>query len=331
MSVVELSQARVDTSTPVLRVRGLAKQYKVGKQMLQAFSDIDFDIQGGQCLALVGESGCGKSSIAMSILRLVEPDQGEVRFEGQELGQLSNAKMQHLRQKYGIVFQNPYSTLNPRMNVLQLVDEPLRTHSRLTKPERRVKVIATLRDVGMDETMLERMPHELSGGQRQRIGIARALILDPRLIVLDEPTAALDVSVQATVINLLKDLREKRGLSYLFITHNLGLVERIADQVLVMYLGRIVESGPVRQVFGQPRHPYTRALIASIPSLDPARRGKLQPLQGEVPSPLNKPSGCAFQGRCQRVQENCRSQLPQLEATRSLDEHRVACHFPVEE
>ncbi|UIP26735.1 ABC transporter ATP-binding protein [Photobacterium sp. TLY01] len=326
-------------TAPLLSVRGLGKQYWVGKQPLQAFSEVNFDIHRGQCVALVGESGCGKSSVAMSVLHLIEPDQGTVIFDGMDLAKVDRKSMKSLRQRFSIVFQNPYSSLNPRLNVFQLIEEPLKTHFRLSKAERRERVLAVMADVGLDALMLLRMPHELSGGQRQRVGIARALILDPDLLVLDEPTAALDVSVQATVVNLLNRLRLQRNLSYLFITHNLGLVERIADHVLVMYLGQMIESGPVGQVFGQPKHHYTRALLDSIPSLDPAKRDSLQPLQGEIPSPMNKPAGCLFHTRCPNGNELCQQKQPVIDARNDepgddeheQSQHRVACHFPIGE
>lgn len=340
-------QRLADETAPLLSVRGLGKQYWVGKQPLQAFSDVDFDIRRGQCVALVGESGCGKSSVAMSVLHLIEPDQGTVIFDGMNLSRVDRKSMKSLRQRFSIVFQNPYSSLNPRLNIFQLIEEPLKTHFRLSKAQRRERVLAVMADVGLDELMLARMPHELSGGQRQRVGIARALILEPDLLVLDEPTAALDVSVQATVVNLLNKLRAQRKLSYLFITHNLGLVERIADHVLVMYLGQIIESGPVRQVFGQPKHHYTRALLDSIPSLDPAKRDSLQPLQGEIPSPLNKPEGCLFHTRCRNVNTLCQQKQPVIHDSgnpsscdqlsrgepdsNDNDRHKVACHFPIGE
>lgn len=329
MSVLNMNNNQ--QGTPLLKVRNLSKRYAVGKRWLQAFSDINFDIKKGQCLALVGESGCGKSSIAMSVLRLVDPDMGDIEFSGTNIGELKHDQLQALRKRYGIVFQNPYSALNPRMNVFKLVEEPLVTHFSLSKSDRKMKVIEALQAVGMDENMLKRMPHELSGGQRQRIGIARALVLDPQLLVLDEPTAALDVSVQATVVNLLNELRETRGLSYLFITHDLGLVERIADQVLVMYLGKIVESGPVDLVFSSPEHHYSKALLASIPSIDPNKREQLKALQGEVPSPLNRPPGCSFHGRCSAAQAICSHTIPLLQADLPLDSHRVACHYPNKE
>lgn len=323
----------------VLQVNDLAKAYAVGGKKLQAFQNIDFSIQSGECVALVGESGCGKSSIAMTLMKLVEADHGSIVFMGQDISALKGRALKPIRQKCGIVFQNPYSTLNPRLSVYKLLEEPLLTHTKLNKRERQAKVAQMLETVGLASSMAQRMPHELSGGQRQRIGIARALMLDPELIILDEPTAALDVSVQATIINLLTKLKAERGLSYLFITHDLGLVERIADRVLVMYLGEIVESGPVPDVFHRTQHPYTRALLDSIPLLDPGKRDHLQALNGEVPSAMNKPHGCAFQSRCQYKSETCTSQSPQLsENTAKVNEpssevllasHQSACFHPL--
>ncbi len=311
---------------PLLKVTDLAKSYSVGQQTLQAFQHINFDIQPGECVALVGESGCGKSSIAMTILKLIDADCGHIHFCGQDISVLKGRQLKQLRKEYSIVFQNPYSTLNPRLSVQKLLEEPLLTHTKLSKLERLDKVLEMLTTVGLNENMLNRMPHELSGGQRQRIGIARALMLDPKLIILDEPTAALDVSVQATIVNLLNQLKQERGLSYLFITHDLGLVERIADRVLVMYLGEIVEAGPVGDVFHQTQHPYTQALLNSIPSLDPTQRDRLQALSGEVPSALNRPHGCAFQSRCQRLSEKCQKAFPRIEQERP---HESACFYPL--
>ncbi|MGF1718484.1 ABC transporter ATP-binding protein [Vibrio kyushuensis] len=312
------------SASPTLKVDGLSKRYLVEGKPLQAFSDVEFTIKKGRCLALVGESGCGKSSIAMSVLHLIKPDSGRVEFDGVNLDTLTDSEMKTLRQHYGIVFQNPYSCLNPRLSVYKLVEEPLTTHYKLSKADRQAKVLDALSAVGLNEQMSKRMPHELSGGQRQRVGIARALALKPKLLILDEPTAALDVSVQATVINLLNQLRKERQLSYLFITHDLALVEKVADEVLVMYLGKIVESGPVEQVFRQPKHHYTQALIASIPSIDPTKRHTLKALKGEIPSPFNKPKGCYFHQRCPEAQEHCTTSSPLL--TRNC--HSVACHFP---
>ncbi|MGF1695750.1 ABC transporter ATP-binding protein [Vibrio lamellibrachiae] len=321
---MKTTSAHSQSTPPILKVRHLSKRYLIEGKALQAFSDVEFDIEKGRCLALVGESGCGKSSIAMSVLHLIQPDSGSVEFDGVNLSTLTDSEMKTLRQHYGIVFQNPYSCLNPRMSVYKLIEEPLTTHFNYNKAERESRVFEALQAVGLDEQMRKRMPHELSGGQRQRVGIARALVLKPKLLILDEPTAALDVSVQATVINLLNQLREERQLSYLFITHDLALVEKVADEVLVMYLGKIVESGPVEQVFRQPKHHYTQALLASIPSIDPTKRHTLKALKGEIPSPFNKPKGCYFHQRCPEAQENCTTSSPLL----TQNCHSVACHFP---
>jgi oligopeptide/dipeptide ABC transporter ATP-binding protein len=288
---------------------------------------VSFEVDVGETVALVGESGCGKSTVALTLLRLIAHDGGRVRFEGVDVDTLGAKDEQALRRKLSIVFQNPYSSLDPRMRVRDIVGEPVKTAFRLRREELLARVQRHLEDVGLGPEHLHRFPHEFSGGQRQRIAIARALALEPKLLILDEPTAALDVSVQAQVLNLLRDLQRRLGLSYLLISHNLATVECIADRVLVMYFGRIVESGAIAQIFRAPRHPYTRALLDSVPSVDAAGRGRLKPLEGDLPSPLSPPPGCAFAPRCSRAEAGCRSEPPRLE--RGGDGRAVACYHPI--
>lgn len=297
---------------PLLEVRHLKKTFATRHGPVCAVDDVSFSIDSGQTLALVGESGCGKSTVALTLLRLCAADGGTVMFENQDVDQLSSAAQRRVRQRLSIVFQNPYSSLNPKMRIVDIVGEPLRTAYGLRGRRLGEKIESLLSDVGLGPEHLRRFPHEFSGGQRQRIAIARSIALEPRLLVLDEPTAALDVSVQAQVLNLLRTLQLRLGLSYLFISHNLATVEYIADQVLVMYMGRIVEGGQVSEVFHRPRHPYTQALLDSIPSIDPARRGQLKSLRGDVASALKLPQGCAFNPRCDHTIESCRKHRPIL-------------------
>jgi oligopeptide/dipeptide ABC transporter ATP-binding protein len=311
----------------LLEVNNLSKTYATRKGAIRAVDDVSFAIGEGQTLALVGESGCGKSTVALALLRLIDHDAGEVYFDNRNIDNMSAADKQLLRQKLTILFQNPYSSLNPKMRVIDIVGEPLKTAFGLRGEVLRQRVVQHLYDVGLGSEHLRRYPHEFSGGQRQRIAIARALALEPSLLILDEPTAALDVSVQAQVLNLLRSLQKKHGLSYLFISHNLATVEYLAGQVLVMYLGRIVEAGPVSEVFGSPRHPYTRALLDSIPSTDPSRRDRLKILAGDVPSPLAVPPGCAFVPRCAYATDRCRGERPAL--AESQDRVSVSCYHPL--
>jgi peptide/nickel transport system ATP-binding protein/oligopeptide transport system ATP-binding protein len=313
----------------ILSVRDLAKHYASRHGPVRAVDGVSFTIAAGETLALVGESGCGKSTIALSLVRLIEPDGGEIRFDGITIERGDRAAVRTLRQDLGIVFQNPYSSLNPKMKIRDIVGEPLQTVLGLRGRELSERVEGHLRQVGLGMEHLNRYPHEFSGGQRQRIAIARAIALEPRLLVLDEPTAALDVSIQAQVLNLLIDLQQQLGLAYIFISHNLATVDYIARRVMVMYLGRIVESGPVGDVFAAPRHPYTRALIDSIPSLDPRRRKPLQPLAGDVPSPVNLPPGCAFEPRCENRTGRCATERPELVPT--ARGRGLACFNPLNE
>jgi len=312
---------------PLLEVRELRKTWPSRQGPVQAVRGVGFEVGTGETVALVGESGCGKSTVAMSLLRLVEPDAGQILFAGEDLAVIGEKRRHALRRQLSIVFQNPYSSLNPRMKVRAIVAEPLRTVFGLRGTALTQRIVTALEQVGLTREHMGRYPHEFSGGQRQRIAIARALALEPRLLVLDEPTAALDVSVQAQVLNLLQDLQARLGLSYLLITHDLAVVEVMAERVLVMYLGRIVEAGPVADVFAHPRHPYTRSLLDSIPSLDPASRDALRPPSGEVPSPLDLPTGCSFAPRCPHASETCRARDPILEGP--PQEQLVACFHPL--
>jgi oligopeptide/dipeptide ABC transporter ATP-binding protein len=312
----------------ILQVRHLRKHYPTRHGPVQAVDDVSFDVPTGRTVALVGESGCGKSTVALALLRLIVPDAGSVRFEDVDFNRVGEAQRHRLRRRISIVFQNPYSSLNPKMRVRDIVGEPLKTAFGLRGGVLSERVVRHLEEVGLGSEHMKRYPHEFSGGQRQRIAIARALALEPRLLVLDEPTAALDVSVQAQVLNLLRRLQTRLGLSYLFISHNLAVVEYVADDVLVMYLGRIVEVGAVREVFRRPWHPYTRALLDSIPVADPSLRERLHTLPGEVPSPLRRPRGCAFAPRCAHAREDCRQMPPALQPRD--DRRRVACFHPLD-
>ncbi|KAA2211872.1 ABC transporter ATP-binding protein [Teichococcus oryzae] len=317
----------------LLEVEGLARHYPVKKGVLvqrqigtvRAVDGVSFSVKRGETLALVGESGCGKSTTARLVLRLIEPSAGTIRFDGQDVTHAGGAAMRALRRRMQIVFQDPYASLNPRLTVGDAIAEPMQVHGIGDADARRAKVQELLRLVGLAAFHAERYPHEFSGGQRQRIGIARALSVEPDLVVCDEPVSALDVSIQAQVVNLMKDLQARLGLSYLFIAHDLSVVKHMADRVAVMYLGQIMEIGDKRSLFRDPRHPYTRALLAAIPHPDPARRGKVTPLGGDVPSPMNIPPGCRFHTRCPFAQDRCRSEAPELRAVGS--NHAAACHF----
>jgi len=311
----------------LLSVENLTKRFATRHGVVRAVEDVSFTVAAGETVALVGESGCGKTTVALSLLRLIRPDSGRVQFEGAELEGTGDRREMRWRQRLSIVFQNPYSSLDPRMRIREIVGEPLVTAYRLKGRTLTEKVLGHLSEVGLGPEHLTRFPHEYSGGLRQPIAIARSLALEPKLLILDEPTAALDVSVQAQVLNLLQELQNRRGLSYLFISHNLATVESVADRVLVMYLGRVVEQGPVDQVFAAPHHPYTRALLDSVPSIDPRRRGRLRPVTGEVPSALSPPPGCPFAPRCALAAEDCRASPPRLMSAGPTRAH--ACLHPL--
>ena len=316
---------------------GLAKHFAVkrsggrGKATVYAVDGVDLAIAPGECLALVGESGCGKSTLASLVSLLEEPSAGDVRFEGAPICADRRSKLR-FRRDVQIVLQDPFASLNPRMTIEDILSEPFEIHGDLApRAEWRGRVTSLLKLVGLGTEHLERYPHEFSGGQRQRISIARALAVEPRMLVLDEPLSALDVSVQAQIVTLLKDLQARLGLSYLFISHDLAVVRSMADRVAVMYLGRIVEEGPTERVYGTPSHPYTRALLSSSPIPDPETRETRQRIQltGEVPSPIDPPSGCPFRTRCWRAVEACSTVRPELESRPAPDGgHRVACFRP---
>jgi oligopeptide/dipeptide ABC transporter ATP-binding protein len=309
----------------LVQVRNLVKHFPVenSDDVVQAIDDVSFDIFAGETLGLVGESGCGKSTVGRCILRLYEPTRGEVLFEGKNIIGMPNREMQKLRREMQIIFQDPYASLNPRLSILSIVSEPLKIHGIGNKNERRDRVADLMKKVGLDPNYMTRYPHEFSGGQRQRIGIARALALNPKLIIADEPVSALDVSVQAQVVNLLQDLQAEFGLTYLFISHGLAVVEHISQRVAVMYLGKIVEIADSRELYENPLMPYTKALLSAIPIPDPKQKRERIVLQGDVPTPINPPSGCRFRTRCPWAIEECAQVVPELREIRK--NHFAAC------
>ncbi len=317
--------------TALLEIRGLAKHYDIRlgafgekQALVRALDDFTADIIEGETLSLVGESGCGKSTTGFAILNLQRPSGGSVRYKGQEIAGLNEDAMRPLRRDLQIVFQDPYSTLNPRMTIGEALAEPIRFHKLAPKSEIPARVARLLEDVGMTPRFANRYPHELSGGQRQRVAIARALACQPRFIVCDEAISALDVSVQAQILNLLLDLQDKYGLTYLFIAHDLAVVRHISDRVGVMYLGRLAELAPSSALFAQPLHPYTRALLSAVPEPNPRAPRNRQRLVGEVPSPLNPPTGCRFHPRCPLARDLCKTAIPDWREVAAG--HHVACH-----
>jgi peptide/nickel transport system ATP-binding protein len=317
---------------PLLEVEGLAKHFETkarglggGRLLLKAVDGVSFTLARGETLCLVGESGCGKSTVGKMILRLIEPTAGTVRIGGAEITHAKGAALRALRRRVQMIFQDPFASLNPRLRAETIVVEPLENYGLLSAKERKEKVADLFARVGLRPEAGEKYPFEFSGGQRQRLGIARALALSPDLIVADEPVSALDVSVQAQVLNLLVDLREALGLAYLFISHDLGVVEHIAHRVAVMYLGRIVEIGDKATIFSGARHPYTQALMAAAPVADPRAKRERSVIEGDVPSPLDPPKGCPFHPRCPHAMARCREEKPQL--TRRAEGHLAACHL----
>ena len=326
-------------SEPILQVRDLVKHFPITRGVLfqrtighvRAVDGVSFDLNKGETLGIVGESGCGKSTLAQVLMRLEKPTSGSATFEGRDMFAMKGPELRKLRRDMQIVLQDPYTSLNPRRTVGDIVGEPFEIHPEVApKGERRRRVQELLDVVGLNPEHIHRYPHQFSGGQRQRIGIARALALKPKVIVCDEPVSALDVSIQAQVMNLLGELQQEFGLSYVFIAHDLGVVRHLSDRVGVMYLGRMVEVGTGEQIYQHPQHPYTQALLSSVPVPDPALRGKREVirLSGDVPSPADPPSGCRFRTRCWKAQDRCAEEAPALEVR--LGEHPAACHFAEE-
>lgn len=323
--------ARFMPST-LLKVEKLKKSFDIPgnmfekKKTLKAVNDVSFAITEGKTFSLVGESGCGKSTTGRLISRLLQPNQGEIWIDGEEISKKKESQLKTMRQKVQMIFQDPYASLNPRMKVRDIIAEPLVIHTKLSKKEQQKLVSEMLEVVGLNEYHADRYAHEFSGGQRQRIGIARALIMKPRLIIADEPVSALDVSIQSQILNLLKDLQSEYNLTYLFISHDLSVVEHISDYIGVMYLGTIVESGPKENIFSNPQHPYTKALLSSVPIPDPKLRRERIILKGDLPSPVNPPKGCRFHTRCPVVTEMCKTIEPVMKKGLT-DDHFVSCHL----
>jgi oligopeptide/dipeptide ABC transporter ATP-binding protein len=318
----------------LLSVRNLVKRFPIHGGLLsrevasvQAVSDVSFDIRKGETLGLVGESGCGKSTLGRCILRLIEPTSGQVFFKGQDITKLTIPEMRKLRRNMQIIFQDPYASLNPRMTVEDILAEPLEIHGiGSSRQERRKRIFELLDLCGLRREAIQRYPHEFSGGQRQRICIARALAVNPEFIVCDEPVSALDVSIQAQIVNLMQDLQKELGLTYLFIAHDLKVVEHISTRVAVMYLGKVAESASAEELYQAPKHPYTRALLSAIPIPDPDYRKERIILRGDVPSPISPPSGCYFHPRCPSVKDNCKVDRPEYRSLGS-ETHGAACHY----
>ena len=309
----------------ILEVKNLKKYFKTARGTLHAVDDVSFTIEKGKTLGIVGESGCGKSTTGRAILRLLEPTDGKVFFEGQDITSLNGGKMRQMRRDMQIIFQDPYASLNPRMTVKELIKAPLDVFSKETEEGKMQKVLEIMKLVGLGEECLQKYPHEFSGGQRQRIVIARALILDPEFIFCDEPVSALDVSVRAQVLNLMKEIQQKKDLTYLFVSHDLSVVRFLCDRIMVMYLGKIVEIGSRENIYDHALHPYTQALLSAIPVADVNVKRQRTLIEGDIPSPYNPPSGCKFHTRCSKASEKCFKDEPGL---REIEPgHCVACHL----
>ena len=313
-------------SDVILEVKNLKKYFKTSKGMLHAVDDVSFTLERGTTLGVVGESGCGKSTLGRSILRLIEPSSGEVLFEGQDVAALNQREMRHMRKDMQIIFQDPYSSLDPRKTVYQAISEPIVKHKLIKdKAALEARVLELMETVGLAERLINTYPHELDGGRRQRIGIARALALNPKFIVCDEPVSALDMSIQAQIINLLKELQKKMGLTYIFITHDLSVVNHFSDEIAVMYLGQMVEKAPAEELFANPIHPYTKALLSAIPVPDLDHKTERILLKGEISSPINPKDECRFKKRCFAACDKCECGAPQLREV--SPGHFVACHL----
>lgn len=321
-----------EMSQPLLEVKDIVKTFQTNKGMfskkkyVHAVNHVSFDIMQGETFSLVGESGCGKSTTGRLIDHLLIPDSGEIWFQGKEMSKLKEKEMRPLRNDIQMIFQDPYGSLNPRIKVQDLIGEPLLIHTKLTARERLKKVQELLEIVGLNAVHGERYPHEFSGGQRQRIGIARALSVNPKLIIADEPVSALDVSIQAQILNLMQQLQKEYHLTYLFISHDLSVVEMISDRIGVMYLGTIVETAPKRELYDDPRHPYTQALLSAVPIPDPDVEKKRIVLSGDLPTPVNPPSGCLFHTRCAYCTEKCKVEIPVPQMIK--EGHMIRCHYP---